>query len=55
MLEKYAEYNALMDKFSKDMAIAIQESAEKAVKYVKTQYETSPGASPSPRKQGKSS
>jgi hypothetical protein len=32
-----------MDKFTKDLSVAVQESVEKAVEHVKTQYGTSPG------------
>ncbi|MDR0878480.1 MAG: hypothetical protein LBN21_10540, partial [Treponema sp.] len=43
ILEKHSERNALMDKFTKDLSVAVQDSVEKAVEHVKTQYGTSPG------------
>ncbi|GHT76900.1 hypothetical protein FACS1894124_8780 [Spirochaetia bacterium] len=42
ILEKHSESDALMEKFMKDLSIAVQESVEKAVTHVKTQYEISP-------------
>jgi transcriptional regulator with XRE-family HTH domain len=47
-LEKHSEHNAFMDKFSKDLSVAVQESVQKVVEHVKTQYGTSPGAAKPP-------
>jgi transcriptional regulator with XRE-family HTH domain len=37
-IESHSKHDVLMDKFTKDLSIAVQESVEKAVEYVKTQY-----------------
>jgi transcriptional regulator with XRE-family HTH domain len=42
-LEKHSEHNVMMDKFTKDLSVAMQESVEKAIEHVKTHYWPAPG------------
>ncbi|MFP3041620.1 helix-turn-helix domain-containing protein [Treponema primitia] len=41
-LENHTDTQAFMDKFTKDLSVALQDSVEKTVKHVKKHYETSP-------------
>jgi hypothetical protein len=41
-LENHTDTQAFLDKFTKDLSIALQDSVEKTVKHVKKHYEISP-------------